>query len=126
MTAELQGGGKKYRVINATRGEDLASESNAATNLVTRGFGLMGRKGLPSGGGLIIRPCNSIVSFFMRFPFDAVFVDADGKVAHTIESMPAWRTSKIVRGSKFVVELPAGTVARTGTQIGDAISIKPV
>jgi uncharacterized protein len=85
----------------------------------------MFRRGLPPGGGLIIRPCNSIVSFFMRFPFDAVFVDGDGKVAHMVHSMPAWRTSKIVKGGKYVVELPPGTLRDTGTEIGDSIVIEP-
>jgi uncharacterized membrane protein (UPF0127 family) len=84
----------------------------------------MFRHGLPDGGGLIIQPCNSIVSFFMRFPFDAVFVDGDSRVVHTIHAMPAWRTSKIVRGSKFVVELPADTLKSTGTDIGDTIAIE--
>lgn len=85
----------------------------------------MMRHGLPEGGGLIIRPCNSIVSFFMRFLFDAVFVAEDGTVLHTIHSMRAWRTSRIVRGSRLVVELPGGTLRQTGTEIGDTLEIVP-
>jgi len=44
--------------------------------MVSRGFGLLGRSTLPEGAGLIIRPCNSVITFFMRFPIDVLFVDA--------------------------------------------------
>jgi len=115
----------RFRVTNTTRGTVLADMSKKASNPVTRGIGLMGRRSLPPGGGLIIQPCNSVVSFFMRFPIDVVFLDRDGKVCHMMRSMVPWRASKIVRGSKLVVELPAGTLAGSGTQHGDSISIAP-
>jgi uncharacterized membrane protein (UPF0127 family) len=104
----------------------LAEQSAKATNPVSRGVGLIGRRGLPPGGGLIIRPCNSVVSFFMRFPIDVIFLGNDLQVMHVIRAMPPWRTSKIVRGAKMVVELPAGTLATTHTDIGDTIVIETV
>jgi uncharacterized protein len=116
-------GGRQYRVFNATRSTVLAERSNAATNMVSRGFGLMGKKSLPPGGGLIIVPCNSVISFFMRFLFDVVFVGGDGSVLHAVHSMRAWRTSRIVRGSKYVVELPAGTLNASQTVLGDRIEL---
>lgn len=103
----------------------LAEQSNKATNPITRGVGLIGRPSLPPGGGLIIQPCNSVVSFFMRFPIDVLFVDKEGSVSHMLRPMVPWRTSKIVRESKFVIELPAGTIDQTGTEIGDVIEITP-
>jgi uncharacterized membrane protein (UPF0127 family) len=112
-------------VKNATRDTVLAEESGKATNPITRGVGLIGRSSLPPGGGLIIQPCHSVVSFFMRFPIDVAFVDAEGKVCHTIEPLVPWRTSTIVRQSRLVVELPAGTLAETGTKVGDQLEITP-
>jgi uncharacterized membrane protein (UPF0127 family) len=117
--------GKQYRVNNATRDAVLAEASDKVDTPIRRGIGLIGKKGLPPDGGLIIEPCNSVVSFFMRFPIDVVFLDKDGVVCHLIRSMVPWRTSKIVKGSKMVVELPAGTVENTGTAIGDRITIEP-
>ena len=119
-------GDRLYRVTNTTRGTVLAEQSGIADSFVRRGFGLMMKKGLPESGGLIIRPCNSVVSFFMRFPIDVVFVDRESKVRHIIPDMVPWRTSSIVRGSKFVVELPAGTVEKTTTQVGDEISLNKI
>ncbi len=117
--------GQVFRVENATRATVLAEQSRKADKPFTRGIGLMGRKGLPPQGGLIIQPCSSIVSFFMHFPIDVIFVDGTGRVLHVMHAMPPWRTSTIVRGSKFVVELPAETLKRTSTEIGDQIEIRP-
>jgi uncharacterized membrane protein (UPF0127 family) len=86
----------------------------------------MGKKGLPPDGGLIIEPCSGVVSFFMRFPIDVVFLDANSEVVHIVEDLRPWKASKIVRASKLVVELPTGTVGRTHTQRGDKIAISPV
>ena len=97
-----------YRVTNDTRGNDLAVRTRAATTMYTRFMGLMRKGHLPDGEGLIIRPCNSIHSFFMRFPFDAVFVDGDDRVVHMVQDMKARRGTRLVRGAKYVVELPAG------------------
>jgi uncharacterized protein len=123
------GAGRKinmpYRVSNSTRDTVLAEQSGKASTPVRRGVGLMGRRGLPEGGGLIIQPCNSVVSFFMRFRIDVLFLSKDFRVLHMIHAMPPWRTSKIVRGSKMVVELPAGTLASSKTELGDTIVIEP-
>lgn len=121
----MAGKGTRYQIRNVTRSALLADRSNRANNPVTRGFGLMGRKSLPEGGGLILQPCNSVVSFFMRFPIDVLFVDEDGVILHIIPAMIPWRASKFVRGSRFVVELPAGTARQTGTEVGDTIEIVP-
>jgi uncharacterized membrane protein (UPF0127 family) len=114
-----------YRVTNETRGAVLASQSGLADSFVRRGLGLMGRKSLSEGGGLVIRPCNGVVSFFMRFPIDVVFVDRDGRVCHLLNNLAPWKASRIVRSSKLVVELPEGTIDRTGTKVGDSIRIEP-
>lgn len=95
------------------------------TNPIARGIGLTWRKALPLGGGLIIQPCNSVVSFFMRFSIDVLFVALDGTILHVLPNMVPWRTSRIVKGSKYVVELPAGTAKRTGTEIGHTLDIRP-
>ena len=87
--------------------------------------GLLGRDGLGAGEGLVIRPCTSIHSFFMRFRFDAAFVDRDGKILHVIHAMKPWRMSRIVWKSDRVVELPAGVLQATGTVVGDRLSFSP-
>lgn len=117
---------QRYIIENVSRNAILASSSGRASNTVSRGFGLMLHRDLPEGGGLIIEPCNSVVSFFMRFPIDVLFVDRTGAVVRMIHAMPPWRGSPIVRDSAVVVELPAGTLARTETRVGHSIRYYPV
>lgn len=111
-------------MTNRTRDQTLADRARKATNFVSRGIGLIGRRGLGEGEGLVIQPCNGVVSFFMRFTIDVVFVDESGKVLKMLPRMVPWRASSMVRGSKLVVELPAGTLERTGTEVGDVLDLQ--
>jgi uncharacterized membrane protein (UPF0127 family) len=116
------------RVINQTRGTALAERAGLACSFAERGQGLMGRAALAAGEGLVIDPEWSIHMFFMRFPIDAVFVGRDGRVAGLRADLPPWAPFAGVapwRG-RYVVELPAGTIAATGTQAGDLIAIEPL
>jgi uncharacterized protein len=115
----------RYRIENAERGTILATGAGRAASMLKRGIGLIGRATLPAGDGLIIQPCNSIVMFFMQFPIDVAFVDRDNAVVHMLHGIRPWRTSKIVRQARYVVELPEGTLQQTGTEIGDHLSIVP-
>lgn len=114
------------QAINVTRESIVAENVRVADNYFTRLMGLMGKPGLPAGHGLWIKPCSDIHSCFMRFEFDAIFVDKQHKVLHLVERMKPWRISKFVRGGHAVLELPAGAVAESGTQIGDLIELRDV
>ena len=69
--------------------------------------GLLGRKYLRQGEGMVLRPGWSIHTAFMRFPIDAVFLDADQVVIKIEHEVGPWRTVSC-RGAREVVELPAG------------------
>ena len=112
------------RVNNVTRGRTLALRANRADGFWTRLVGLMGRPGLEAGEGLHIIPCNGVHSFFMRFAFDAVFLDRELRVVRCVEAMAPWRATPVIRGAHSVVELPAGTVAATGTRPGDLLAFE--
>lgn len=111
------------RVVNSDRGTTLVVTGRRAGSVIDRSLGLMFRRPLPAGSGLLIDPCNSIHSCFMRFRFDAAFLDRDGRVLHTIHAMAPWRVSRIVFKAHSVLELPAGTLKGTGTEIGDVLSV---
>ena len=59
--------------------------------------------------------------WFMRFAIDAVFLDRAGRVVKVAADLPPWRLAIAARGARDVLELPAGTAARTGTQVGDEL-----
>ena len=88
-----------------------------ATNVALRFRGLMGRKELPAGEGILLRPCGSVHTFFMRFPIDVVFCDRDLRVLGVAPAVPKWRM-RSQRGAKIVIELAAGEAARRGVAAG--------
>lgn len=109
------------RATNATRNVTLAAFGRRATGLWDRSKGLLGRKGIEPGDGLLIDPCSGIHTFFMAFPIDAVFVDREGTVIHLAMDIAPQRMSRYVFKARAVLELPAGTVQSSGTQVGDRL-----
>jgi len=71
-----------YRVVNTSKDGILAEQASNVDTPVSRGIGLIGRKGLAEGTGLIIQLCNSVSPFFMRFAIYVVSVDVDSTVCH--------------------------------------------
>jgi uncharacterized membrane protein (UPF0127 family)/CheY-like chemotaxis protein len=83
--------------------------------------GLLGRKYLRRGEGMVLRPGWSIHTAFMRFPIDAVFLDADQVVIRIEHELGPWRTVSC-RGAREVVELAAGECRNRGLEIGDRVA----
>jgi len=112
-------------VRNMTRGTVLAERAGVADRFWLRLRGLLGRRGLDAGEGLVIQPTAAVHTFLMRFAIDVVHVDRAGRVLQIREGLGRGRTST-ARGGFAVVELPVGTVAATGTRIGDRLVFDPL
>jgi len=84
---------------------------------------LMNKPGVPEGYGLWIVPCSDIHSLFMRFEFDAVFVDKQGKVVKLVEKMKPWGLS-FAKGAHAVLELDGGVIAQTGVHLHDVLALE--
>ena len=82
--------------------------------------GLLGRSRLDQGEGLLLKGASSIHTAFMRFPIDAVFLDADQVVVKVAADVRPWRASVRLR-ARSVLELPAGEAARRGLSPGTAL-----
>jgi uncharacterized membrane protein (UPF0127 family) len=54
-----------------------------------------------------------------------VFIDRSGHVVRVAERLPPWRLAIAAKGARDVLELPAGTAARTRTQAGDELHFEP-
>lgn len=115
---------RRVRIVNASRGSVLAEEAEVAETPSARRRGLLGRDSLPEGGGLLIVPCRQVHSFGMRFAVDVVFLDRALKVIRAVREFPPGRLSPLVFRSRAVLELPAGTLERTGTRVGDPLDIR--
>jgi uncharacterized membrane protein (UPF0127 family) len=99
--------------------------AEVAENPWTRAVGLLGRKELPEGQGLWIRPCKSIHTFFMRFPIDVAYLAPDGTVVKTCSRLRPFRLSMGGRQAHSVLELPPGFLARAKVKVGDRLSLSP-
>ena len=91
-----------------------------ADNPWTRMKGLLGRRGLDDGEGLLIRPTGSIHMFFMRFSIDAVFLDRELRILKVVSHLRPWRVSAS-KGAKQVLEMGAGEAARLGLEPGQQL-----
>jgi len=94
-----------------------------ATTFAARLVGLMLKANPPPESGLLLTPCRSVHTCFMRFPLDVVFLDADFRVAAVVLRLPPWR---FVGSSSAwqVLELRAGEVERLGIQCGDTLLVQ--
>ena len=99
----------------------MASRAEKAETHWARLMGLMGRRSLPEGGALLIKPCSSVQTFFMRFPIDVLFLDGDGQVVKVVPALKPYRVAFGGRGARSALELPAGAAARCGVVVGDRL-----
>ena len=91
-----------------------------AETALTRMRGLLGRRELPSEEGILLKPASSVHMAFMRFPIDAVFLDADLRVVKIAAELQPWRAAG-ARRAKSVLEVAAGEAARRGLSVGDRL-----
>jgi len=102
-------------------GRVVAESVTVADSTGRRLRGLLGKRDLPSGHGVLLRPAWSIHTAFMRFPIDVVFLDQDQIVIKIVPSLPAFKTASC-RGAREVVELRAGECERRGLALGDRVA----
>src|SRR5579875_194928 len=109
-------------IVNRTRDDRIVCDrTEVADNVFKRIRGLLGRASLPPGDGMLFRGESSIHSAFMRFRFDAVFMDRELRVVGLAEDIPPWR-ARSARGARNILELAAGEIARTGVAVGDQLA----
>lgn len=110
----------RIRVTNVARNTVLATCLEQAGNAAKRSKGLLGRKGLPPGGGLWIVPCESVHTFWMQFPIDLVYIDRKLRIKKLRSNVQPWRLSACL-SAHSILELPSGTIQSTLTQVGDTL-----
>jgi len=124
MTGDKDGRGDRVVIRNETRGTTLAECAGVADTAWTRLVGLLSRSSLARGEGLLITPCSSIHMFFMRFPIDAVYLNRACRVVGLDAELRPWQVGRFYRGTRHVIELPVGTIAASGTEVGDSVAVE--
>jgi uncharacterized membrane protein (UPF0127 family) len=113
----------RYVKILAEDGSVVCEHCVYARSMWPRMRGLLGRKELPPGEGVLLEPASSIHMFFMRFPIDAVFLDRQRRVKRVVERLRPWRLAACW-GSRSVLEIAAGEAARHGLAPGAQLRIE--
>ncbi|MFH0940756.1 MAG: DUF192 domain-containing protein [Candidatus Omnitrophota bacterium] len=114
---------KFYKAVNTTTGEVIADKVRIAQDFKSRSIGLLDRHSLNENEALLIKPCNSIHTFFMKFPIDVLFLSKEGNIVKIAHSLKPWRLSGCMIGCFMVLELQAGKIAKTTIKIGNLIEI---
>ncbi|MEN6350264.1 MAG: DUF192 domain-containing protein [Syntrophomonas sp.] len=114
---------KKIMVLNMENGELIINQGKLANTFASRLIGLMGKKKIVPGEGLMLYPCDMIHSVGMKIEIDVLFVSKEDRVVHIIERMPHNRISPRVKNARYVLELAAGQIAETGTIKGHKLEI---
>ena len=110
------------QILNETRGTLLGREVQLADSALARLRGFLLRPPPRAGEGILLTPCNAIHMWGMRYPLDVVYLDAAGQVLEILESLPPWAAPARVSGGRYVLEVPVGTIEKTGTSVGDICS----
>jgi len=82
--------------------------------------GLLGRPSPAAGEGMLIAPCASIHTFFMRFPIDALFLNHQGTILKVCPSLQPFRMA-LCPGAAAVLEIRAWFAQSSGLNVGDQL-----
>jgi hypothetical protein len=110
--------------VTASGGRVVCTRCEVAESARARMKGLLGRRGLGPGHGMLINPAPSVMTFFMRFPIDVVFLDRDRKIVGISHTLVPWRVAG-ARHAVAALELPAGTAEACGLQLGERLELPP-
>jgi len=103
-------------------GRLLWGRVDVAANPWRRLLGLMGRRGLAPGQGLLIRPCRQVHTCHMKFPLDVIFLNK-GLTVLAVHTLEPGRVSPRVRDAACVLEVAAGDARALGLKPGDRLTL---
>lgn len=108
-------------IRNRTRGLALGDRVRVADSFWPRLRGLLGSPEPRPGEGLLILPSRGVHMYGMKYPLDVLLLDRDARVVATYPGLPPGRRTRVHPGARGAVELPVGSIARSGTREGDIL-----
>jgi hypothetical protein len=97
-----------WRLVIRTSGEVVVPDLILADHFWPRFVGLQFRRRLPPGSGLLLVPCNSVHTCFLRFPIDLICLDRQGRVVEVRPHLRPWRAAVGAAGTHAILETAAG------------------
>lgn len=109
---------------NIDTGSLVADRVGVAATRAARAVGLLTRTGLEPGEALWIVPSRGVHTWGMRFAIDVIALDDHGVVIDRVSNLKPWRIRLPRPGTAGVLELPAGTLEKSGTDVGHRIEFE--
>jgi uncharacterized membrane protein (UPF0127 family) len=110
-------------IVNLSLGTIVCEHGVIADRPLPRMRGLLGRRELPAGEGLLLQPAPMIHTAFMRFAIDAVLLDSELTIIKLEPHLEPWRTAG-ASGARAVLELADGEIARRGLALGHKLATR--
>ncbi len=113
----------KLSVHNLSKNTCLGQEIMQADGYWKRLQGLLGKKELKLGEGMLLIPCKAVHSISMRFSLEVIYLDGSNRVIHIMTLRPN-RFGPYIRHAYQVLELPVNAVSNSRTAVGDLLTMR--
>lgn len=113
-----------HQLIDADTGEVVIARLEVADTFWRRFRGLQFRRPLAPDEGLLLTPCRTIHTHWMRFSIDVACLDREGIVLAVFANMRPWRIVRRVNGTQSIVETASGMLAPK-IQVGSRLKLAP-
>lgn len=97
-----------WKLFRSDTNDLLLDSVEFAASFVPRLIGLQFRKMLPPGHGLLLAPCSSVHTMFVRFPLDVYFLSTAGDVLEVHRDVAPWRVAIPEATAHAVLETNVG------------------
>lgn len=112
------------QLCNFSTGEILAANVRYADTWWDRFAGFIPKRSIEPDEGLWFRGCRAIHTLGMRARIDLIFLDRDGRVVRTLNSVARNRPALICPGAEHVVELGEGALDGRDVLVGDRLTLE--
>lgn len=110
-------------ITNRTKATVIGSRISVADTSVTRLVGLVGRRRLDTGCGLLIKPSSGVHTFGMLISIDVVALDRQLRVLKVWPHLAPFRVTSVSLKTHSVLELPSGRIGECQIEIGDQLDV---
>lgn len=112
---------KLLSVYNVERGRSLGDRIGLADRWWPQLKGLIGRKGLVKGEGLLITSSQGVHMWWMKFPLDVAMLDKDGRVVALYRDLQPGKRTRMHWDAHYALEVPVGVIDESDTREGDVL-----
>ena len=113
----------RFKIISNRTKKVICNKAKVAETLLSRTIGLMFSKKMQGFDGLLIKQCNSIHTFFMKYPIDVVFLSKDYMVIDYVKKILPWRMTWMRFKASQVLELESEEGRDLEINIGDKLEV---